>query len=222
MIFRTPLILGTVGLLAMTACTDTTGGAGYGAPVTDNSRTQTGAIIGGVLGAVVGAKSKGDSRLANAALGAAIGAGAGALIGNQLDKQAAELRGQVGNNIQVVNEGNQLRVVLPQDILFATDSTALQPTLIQDLRAVSRSLLNYPSSTVQVIGHTDNVGAAAYNQDLSQRRAGAVAAVLRDYGVPSGRLVAFGRGEEQPVASNLTPEGRAQNRRVEIIIRPNS
>ena len=73
---------------------------------------------------------------------------------------------------------------------------------------------------IEVIGHTDNTGSAAFNQDLSQRRASSVANVLRDSGVPSNRLVTFGRGEEQPIASNLTPEGRAQNRRVEIIIRP--
>ncbi len=71
-----------------------------------------------------------------------------------------------------------------------------------------------------MIGHTDNTGTAAYNQDLSQRRASSVASVLRDSGVPGARIAAYGRGEDQPVASNLTPEGRAQNRRVEIIIRP--
>jgi outer membrane protein OmpA-like peptidoglycan-associated protein len=72
-----------------------------------------------------------------------------------------------------------------------------------------------------VIGHTDNSGSAAYNQDLSQRRAVSVANVLRESGVPNARIAAYGRGEDQPIASNLTPEGRAQNRRVEIIIRPN-
>jgi outer membrane protein OmpA-like peptidoglycan-associated protein len=70
------------------------------------------------------------------------------------------------------------------------------------------------------VGHTDNTGTAAYNQDLSQRRAVSVANVLRDAGVPSGRISAYGRGEDQPIATNLSPDGRAQNRRVEIIIRP--
>jgi outer membrane protein OmpA-like peptidoglycan-associated protein len=177
----------------------------------------TGALIGAAIGAT---KESGSDRLKNAALGAAIGAIAGGAIGNVLDQQAAELRGQVGGNVQIINEGSQLRVVMPQDILFAVDSAVLQPTLVNDLRAVAQSLQKYPNSTVQVIGHTDNTGAAAYNQDLSQRRAGSVAAVLRDYGVPGGRIVAIGRGEDQPVASNLTPEGQAQNRRVEIIIRP--
>jgi outer membrane protein OmpA-like peptidoglycan-associated protein len=186
-----------------------------------NQRARTGAATGAAIGAILGGtKESGNDRFRNAAIGAVAGAVLGGGIGSILDAQAAELRGQVSGNVQIVNEGNQLRVVMPQDILFATDSAALQPTLVSDLRAVAASLQKYPNSTVQVIGHTDNTGAAAYNQDLSQRRAGAVAAVLRDYGVPGGRIVAVGQGEDQPVASNLTPEGRQQNRRVEIIIRP--
>ena len=78
----------------------------------------------------------------------------------------------------------------------------------------------YPNSTIQVIGHTDNEGDATYNQALSERRANAVADVLMAEGVPFGRIDAIGRGESQPVTSNLTPEGRAQNRRVEIVILP--
>ncbi len=85
---------------------------------------------------------------------------------------------------------------------------------------IAGSLMAYPDSRVEVVGHTDNVGTAAFNLDLSQRRANSVAAVLAGAGVSAGRILAFGRGEDQPRASNLTPEGRAQNRRVEIIIRP--
>lgn len=211
---KMPVLVGSIALVALTACDP------YPQGNPDNARTRTGAATGAVIGALIGAKSKGDSRLANAAAGAVIGGILGGGIGNILDQQAAELRGQVGGNVQIINEGNQLRVVMPQDILFAVDSAAVQPTLINDLRAVAQSLQKYPNSTVVVEGHTDNSGAAAYNQDLSQRRAGSVAGVLRDYGVPGGRIVAVGRGEDMPVASNLTPEGRAQNRRVEIIIRP--
>ena len=85
---------------------------------------------------------------------------------------------------------------------------------------MAQNLLRYPNSQIQIIGHTDNTGSAAYNQDLSQRRAVSVASVLRESGVPSSRIAAFGRGEDQPIASNLTEQGKAQNRRVEIIIRP--
>ena len=91
-----------------------------------------------------------------------------------------------------------------------------------DPGAVARTLADYPGTDVEVIGHTDNSGSAAYNQDLSQRRAVSVANVLRESGVPNGRIAAYGRGEDQPIASNLTVEGRAQNRRVEITYGPGS
>ena len=111
---------------------------------------------------------------------------------------------------------------MPQDILFATDSAALRPDLQSDLRTVAQSLLAYPNTTVQVIGHTDNTGDASYNLNLSQRRAASVANVLISQGVPGFRVQTFGRGEDQPIADNLTPEGRARNRRVEIVILPNA
>jgi len=110
---------------------------------------------------------------------------------------------------------------MPQDLLFAIDSAAVRPDLRADLNTVAASLLRYPNSRIEVVGHTDNTGTAAYNQDLSQRRAVAVASILRESGVPGSRIVAYGRGFDQPVASNQTAAGRAQNRRVEIIIRPN-
>ncbi|MGQ0564724.1 MAG: OmpA family protein [Gemmobacter sp.] len=214
---KMPVLLGGVALMTLAACDP------YPAGDPSNTRARTGAATGAVIGGLLGAtRESGSDRFGNAIVGAAIGAAVGGGVGTILDQQANELRGQVGNNVQIINEGNQLRVVMPQDILFAVDSATLQQTLVSDLRAVAQSLQKYPNSTVQVIGHTDNTGAAAYNQDLSQRRAGSVAAVLRDYGVPGGRIVSIGRGEDQPVASNLTPEGRQQNRRVEIIIRPTS
>lgn len=212
---KTPALLATAALLALTACDP------YPQGNPDNARARTGIAAGALAGALIGGtKSSGNDRLRNAAIGAGVGAVLGGAIGSALDAQAAELRGQVGGNVQIINDGNQLRVVMPQDILFAVDSATLQPALVNDLRAVASSLQRYPDSTVQVVGHTDNTGAAAYNQDLSQRRAGAVVSVLTSYGVPSGRILAIGAGEDQPVASNLTPEGRAQNRRVEIVIRP--
>jgi outer membrane protein OmpA-like peptidoglycan-associated protein len=154
--------------------------------------------------------------------GALIGAAAGAAIGNRLDQQEADLRQQLGDDTSIRNTGDRLIVTLPQDILFATDSAALRPDLQADVRTVAQSLLAYPDTTVQVIGHTDNVGEAGYNLDLSQRRAQSVANVLVSEGVPSFRVQSIGRGEDQPIASNLTPEGKAQNRRVEIVILPNA
>lgn len=216
MMFKTPILLSTLGLFALSACVN----PDY-APNDPNARTRNGAIIGGALGALAGATSKGDDKLAKAVVGGAIGAAIGGAIGQTLDQQAADLRGSIGNsNISVTNNGEYLVVNMPQDVLFNTDSATLRPDLTRDIKAVANNLLKYPNSRIEVIGHTDNSGSAAYNQDLSQRRAVSVANVLRETGVPNGRIAAYGRGEDQPIASNLSPDGRAQNRRVEIIIRP--
>ncbi|NHB76387.1 OmpA family protein [Rhodobacter calidifons] len=216
MMMKTPLILAVAGALTLTACVDPNA---Y--PDDPNARQRSGAIIGGLTGAVAGAAVSSDKdRLKGAIIGGALGAGTGAIIGADLDRQAAELRGSLNSNISVTNTGEYLIVNMPQDLLFAVDSAAVRPDLRRDLNAVASSLLKYPNSRIEVIGHTDNTGSAAYNQDLSQRRAVAVASILRESGVPGNRIVAFGRGEDQPIASNLTPQGRAQNRRVEIIIRP--
>ena len=216
MMMKTPLILAAAGTLFLTACVDPNA---Y--PDDPNARTKNGAVIGGLLGAAAGAATARDGdEFKGAILGGALGAGTGALVGADLDRQAAELRGSLNSNISVTNTGEYLIVNMPQDLLFATDSAAVRGDLRSDLSAVASSLLRYPNSTIQVIGHTDETGTVAYNQDLSQRRAVAVASILRESGVPGGRIAAFGRGEDQPVASNSTPAGRAQNRRVEIIIRP--
>ena len=111
-------------------------------------------------------------------------------------------------------------VTLPQDILFDVDSNTVRPGLQSDLGVLANSMQSYPNSTIQVSGHTDSDGDATYNQGLSERRASAVADVLIGNGVPSNRVQAYGQGENQPVASNLTPEGKAQNRRVDIVILP--
>lgn len=216
MMMKTPLILAVAGTLSLTACVDPNA-----FPDDPNARQRQGAIIGGLTGAVAGVAVAGDGdELKGAIIGGALGAGTGAIIGADLDRQAAELRGSLSSNISVTNTGEYLIVNMPQDLLFATDSASVRPDLRADLNTVAASLLRYPNSRIEVIGHTDNTGSAAYNQDLSQRRAVSVASVLREGGVPGSRVAAFGRGEDQPVASNLTPEGRAQNRRVEIIIRP--
>lgn len=218
MMMKTPLILAAAGTLFLSACVGVDPNA-Y--PNDPNARTKNGAVIGGLLGAAAGAATAKDgNEFKGAILGGALGAGTGALIGADLDRQASELRGSLNSNISVTNTGEYLIVNMPQDLLFATDSAAVRPDLRSDLSAVAASLLRYPNSTIEVVGHTDNTGSAAYNQDLSQRRAASVASILRESGVPGGRIAAFGRGEDQPVASNLTPDGRAQNRRVEIIIRP--
>ena len=211
---RPMLAVTASALLLTTACAEMN--------ADDGSRnTRQGLATGAALGAVTGAIISKDSGK-GALIGATVGAIAGGAYGGYLDKQEASLRNQLGSNVQIVNTGDRLIVTMPQDILFATNSSTLRPDLTSDLRTVARSLNEYPNTTVQVIGHTDNTGDAGYNQQLSARRANSVAAILVQNGVSSGRVQAFGRGEDQPRASNLTPEGRAQNRRVEIVILPNA
>ena len=194
---KTLAILTAVSALALTGCTEP---YDTGSNYNSNNNTKTGAVTGAIIGGAIGGA-----------------------IGNQLDRQAQDLRRDIGNNnVKIVNTGRELIVTMPQDILFATDSASVRSDLQNDLYALADNLNDYPNTRVEVIGHTDNVGSAAYNQDLSQRRAASVGAVLRNGGVSGGRIVTYGRGESQPVASNQTAYGREQNRRVEIIIRPNT
>ena len=198
------------GAAALAACT-TPEGTPY--------RTGTGALTGAALGAAAGNLIGGDSR--STLIGATVGGIAGGAIGNQLDAQAQELEQAIGGSgAGIVNTGNQLIVSLPEAITFAVDSAEVRADFRDELASVSRSLMNYPNTTVQVIGHTDNTGSAAYNLALSERRALAVSNILIANGTPAWRIRSIGRGLTQPIASNDTPAGRAANRRVEIVITP--
>lgn len=187
------------------------------------SRTQQGALAGAAVGAVL-AGTRDDDRNnqgRDAARGAIVGAAAGAIAGNILDRQAQALQQSLSNpNIQVINRGSYLQVIMPEGILFASGSAAVSGAAQDDLYAVARNLNQYPNSRIEVVGHTDNTGSAALNADLSQRRAQSVAGILAAAGVSPARLIATGASYTQPVASNDTAEGRARNRRVEILIRP--
>jgi len=189
-------------------------------PYSDTNRTQQGAIAGAIAGGVLGAATGSGNRVPEVLIGAGVGALAGGAIGAVLDRQAAELRAQLGDGIDVRNTGDEIVVTMAQDILFATDSATLRPDLRRDLQAIAANLQRYPDSAIIVTGHTDSTGTMAYNQSLSERRADSVAAVLIESGVSSRRVVARGAGQTRPVASNDTAAGRAQNRRVEIVIRP--
>ncbi len=206
--FRKPLVVLTASAFVLAACTDT------------GPRQNNGAAIGAALGGLFGATRSGGD-LGSTVAGAVAGGLIGGAIGQALDKQAGDLRQSMSNDVRVVNTGSELVVTMPNDILFATDSDVVGPALQSDLAALARNLMDYPNSTIEVVGHTDNVGDAAYNLSLSRRRAAAVAAILIANGVPASRIVTVGRGEDQPIASNLSAAGRQQNRRVEIIIRPN-
>lgn len=217
MLSKKMLILPMVSLVALTACQTPTERI-----ESPNYRAQNGAVAGAVGGALLGAAFS-DNKGAGALRGALIGGAIGTAVGAGLDAQAADLRSRLGNpNITVTNMGDYLLVNLPDDVTFATDSANVRSSLAAEIRSIAANLVSYPNSNIEVVGHTDNVGAAAYNQDLSERRAYSVSSILIGAGVPSSRVVTYGKGLTQPVASNATESGRAQNRRVEILIRPKS
>lgn len=186
----------------------------------DYQKTRTGAGIGAAAGAVIGLLTRGD-KFQNALIGAAIGGVAGGAIGNYQDRQAAKLRADTaGTGVQVVQQGNNITLAMPGNITFATNSADLNASFYPVLDKVSSTLVQYDQTMVEVAGHTDSTGGAAYNQALSERRAQSVAAYLTSRGVRGARLIVVGDGESHPIASNDTPEGRQQNRRVELTIVP--
>ena len=204
------MILVTLSAGTIAGCTNLDG---------SSNRTATGALIGTGAGALIG--NAFDNSTTGRIVGGAVGAIAGGTVGAMLDKQHRELTQDLaGSGATVVNTGNQLVVTLPESITFDTGSAVVHPDYLDEIALVARSLNDNPASTILVVGHTDNVGATAYNQALSERRAGAVAAILTANGVAAARVGTVGRGYDQPVASNDTPGGRAQNRRVEIVITP--
>ncbi len=210
-IIKTPIAIILVAGLGLSACTNPDGTA---------NNTGTGVIAGAGIGAVLGRVIGGNDR--GAVIGGIIGAGIGGAVGDDLDRQEAALRQQMGGSgVSIVNTGSQLIVTLPEAITFSVDSAQLRPSFVSSLNDLARNLQQYPNTTVEIVGHTDSSGAASYNQQLSQRRALSVRSVLRDAGVSNRRLRAIGQGESNPVASNATAAGRQQNRRVEIFITPN-
>jgi len=203
--------------IAITAAT--LGLAGCANPDGTPNRPASGLIIGGLTGAAAGQIIGGDSRAT--LIGGAIGAAVGGAIGARMAAQEQELRQSLaGTGANITNTGSDLRVVLPHSVTFRTDSSVVDPAFYPALRSVSDSLLRHPNSTVRVVGHTDNVGSAAYNNQLSQERAMAVARLMIGNGVASSRISVVGRGFNEPVMSNATAAGRAENRRVEIVITP--
>jgi len=183
------------------------------------SGTQRGAVIGGAAGAAAGAaigKATG-STARGAIVGAAIGGVAGAVIGAQMDKQADELEDDL-ENATVERYGEGLLITFASGLLFDFDSDIVKGNAQANLTDLANSLQTYPNTEVLIVGHTDATGSDTYNQDLSQRRSAAARSFLVSRGIPSDRIRTEGRGELEPVASNETADGQAQNRRVEVAI----
>jgi outer membrane protein OmpA-like peptidoglycan-associated protein len=182
--------------------------------------TGIGVGAGGAVGAGVGALA-GNTAL-GAVIGAAVGGAAGALIGRKMDKQKKELEAAVPDaTVEVVNDGEALKITFDSGILFATNSSSVSDASKSALRNFSTSLKQNPDTYIKVIGHTDNTGRVDYNQTLSEKRAQSVYDYLMNQGVSSDRMTYEGKGIHNPVASNATEEGRALTRRVEIMIMAN-
>lgn len=209
------ILIGLAAALAITACTNVDPVTGQRTP----NRTGTGAILGALGGAALGTLAGGDDRR-NALIGAGIGALAGAAIGNYMDRQEQTLRQRLAGSGVGVTRVNERQILLnfPADLTFDFNRDAVKAQFVPTLRQVASILSEYPQTTVDVYGHADSVGADAYNQQLSERRAMNVASVLAQGGVIRERLLITGFGESRPIADNATDYGRAQNRRVEVYI----
>ena len=206
-------------LVAVTSCTTLD-------PYTREEKTSNatkGAAIGAATGVAVGLISGSNSseRKKRALIMGGVGALAGGGVGYYMDRQEMKLRQQLeGTGVSVTRMGDNITLNMPGNITFAVDSSDISSAFYEILDSVALVLNEFDQTLVEVAGHTDSTGAAQYNQDLSERRAGSVAAYLRSRKVDGNRLMVVGAGESYPVASNETASGRQLNRRVEITIVP--
>ena len=193
-------------------------------PYTGQSQTSKavwGTAIGAATGAATGALVS-NNRGAGALVGGLAGAAVGGGVGYYMDTQEAELRAELASTgVGVIRDGDNIRLVMPGNITFRTDSADINAGFYSTLNSVAKVLNKYDNSTVMVMGFTDSTGADAHNQMLSQSRANAVAAYLQGQGVKSTRFEILAMGASNPIADNSTATGRQQNRRVEIKIIPN-
>lgn len=185
---------------------------------TQTAKSTWGTAIGATAGALLGSTKSSEAALLGGLAGAAVGGG----VGYYLDVQAAELRSElVSTGVQVIESDDNIRLVMPGNITFKTDSADINSSFYPVLNSVARVLKKYDNSTVLVSGHTDSTGSADYNLNLSRNRAQSVASYLQGQGIKASRFEVLGLGSSNPIASNETASGREQNRRVEIKIIPN-
>ncbi|WP_312818723.1 OmpA family protein [Kaistella carnis] len=180
--------------------------------------TSAGAVLGGVLGNNIG---KGKNAPLGAVLGGIVGGVAGNVIGSKMDKQAKEIKETLpGAEVERVGEG--IRVTMKENMVnFAFDSSNLTSSAMANLDKLVQVLSNNPDTNINIYGYTDSKGSDSYNLSLSDRRAAAVKSYMMSKGIASSRMMTMGMGEQDPIASNDTDAGRAENRRVEFAITAN-
>lgn len=177
---------------------------------------------GAAAGALIGAATSSSSdRGKGALIGAAVGGAAGAGYGAYVDRQEQRLRQELtGSGVQVVRNGDHLQLVMPGNITFASSSSDVSSSFYPTLNSLVKVFKEFDQNGIDIVGHTDSTGSLELNMRLSQDRATSVASYLTGQGVSGARISSRGVGPSQPIATNDTTAGRAQNRRVEINLRP--
>lgn len=191
----------------------------------NTNKTQRGAAIGAVagslLGAVIGNNIKGSNGALGAVLGGVIGGVAGGVIGNKMDKQAREIQ-TVLPGAQVERVGEGIKLTLGENsVRFDTNKSTLTATAKANLDRLVPVFQSYADTDIVIYGYTDSTGAVEYNQTLSEQRAASVKTYLASKGLNTSRFTTTGMGIADPIATNDTPDGRSQNRRVEFAITAN-
>lgn len=177
--------------------------------------------LGALAGAVAGAAIDHNNRGKGALIGAAVVGAASAGYGYYADKQEKALRESMANTgVEVQRQGDQIKLIMPGNITFATDSSAIASSFYSPLNNLAGSLKQFNQNNIEIVGYTDSTGSRQHNMDLSQQRAQSVSTYLTSQGVDPARLSVRGAGPDQPIASNADVNGRAQNRRVEVNLKP--
>jgi len=217
-LFRSSLLV-IAAALTTAGCTTTDAYTGEEKVNNASKGAGIGALAGAILGAATGDNSK--ERRERALIGAGVGALTGAGVGAYMDKQEAKLRAQLqGTGVSVTRNGDNLILNMPGNVTFKTASSDLNANFFKVLDSVGLVLKEFDKTTIDVEGHTDSDGSDSYNQQLSLERAQSVGTYLQSQGVNGKRIVAFGAGEARPIATNSTPTGKQQNRRVELKLQP--
>ncbi|WP_426140963.1 OmpA family protein [Pseudomonas sp. DWP3-1-2] len=185
------------------------------------SKAATYGGLGALAGAIAGAAIDHNNRGKGALIGAAVAGVGAAGYGYYADKQEAALRASMANTgVEVQRQGDQIKLIMPGNITFATDSSAIASSFYSPLNNLAGSLKQYNQNIIEIVGYTDSTGSRQHNMDLSLQRAQSVSTYLTSQGVDASHLSVRGAGPDQPIASNADVNGRAQNRRVEVNLKP--